>query len=122
LSHGRAYGAATSRGEAQVLRLSAIYAALDCSPLVEACHLHAALAVWDYCLASARLFFDDSPIDPTVQRIGKALDAAPGVDGPSLCGPQSKTQSGRCGDCVFTNGVSEGVALYAGVPPKNACT
>ena len=79
LSQGRAdvYGAATSRGEAQVLRLSAIYAALDCSPLVEACHLHAALAVWDYCLASARLFFDASPVDPTVQRIGKALDAAP---------------------------------------------
>jgi hypothetical protein len=79
LSQGRPdlYGAATSRGEAQVLRLSAIYAALDCSPLVEACHLQAALAVWDYCLASARLFFDDSPIDPTAQRIGKALDATP---------------------------------------------
>jgi len=79
LSQGRpdVYGAATSRAEAQVLRLSAIYAALDCSPLVEACHLQAALAVWDYCLASARLFFDDSPVDPTAQRIGEALDAAP---------------------------------------------
>jgi hypothetical protein len=79
LSQGRpdVYGAATSRAEAQVLRLSAIYAALDCSPLVEACHLQAALAVWDYCLASARLFFDASPIDPTAQRIGEALDAAP---------------------------------------------
>jgi hypothetical protein len=71
------YGAATSRAEAQVLRLSAIYAALDCSPFVEACHLHAALAVWDYCLAGARLFFDISPIDPTAQRISEALDAAP---------------------------------------------
>jgi hypothetical protein len=79
LSQGRAdvYGAATSRAEAQVLRLSAIYAALDCSPLVEVCHLQAALAVWDYCLASARLFFDAAPIDPTAQRIGEALDAAP---------------------------------------------
>ncbi len=46
-------------------------------PLVETCHLHAALAVWDYCLASARLFFDASPVDPTAQRIGEALDAAP---------------------------------------------
>jgi hypothetical protein len=71
------YGAATSRGEAQVLRLSAIYAALDCSPLVEACHLQAALAAWDYCLASARLFFDASPVDPTAQRISEALDANP---------------------------------------------
>jgi hypothetical protein len=79
LSQGRpdVYGAATSRAEAQVLRLSAIYAALDCSPLVEACHLQAALAVWDYCLASARLFFDASPVNPTAQRIGEALDAAP---------------------------------------------
>jgi hypothetical protein len=79
LSQGRpdVYGAATSRAEAQVLRLSAIYAALDCSPLVETCHLHAALAVWDYCLASARLFFDISPIDPTTQRISEALDATP---------------------------------------------
>jgi hypothetical protein len=66
LSQGRpdVYGAATSRAEAQVLRLSAIYAALDCSPLVEACHLQAALAVWDYCLASARLFFDTLPSIP----------------------------------------------------------
>ena len=30
------YGAATSRAEAQVLRLSAIYAALDCSPVIAA--------------------------------------------------------------------------------------
>jgi hypothetical protein len=32
---GDAYGAATSRAEAQVLRLSAIYAALDRSPLID---------------------------------------------------------------------------------------
>jgi hypothetical protein len=71
------YGAATSRAEAQVLRLSAIYAALDCRPLVEACHLQAALAVWDYCQSSAHLFFDDAPIDPTARRIGEALNASP---------------------------------------------
>jgi hypothetical protein len=76
LSQGRedAYGAATSRAEAQVLRLSAIYAALDSSPLIDACHLQAALAVWDYCSASARLLFDTAPIDPTAQRIIQALD------------------------------------------------
>jgi hypothetical protein len=78
LSQGRqdAYGAATSRAEAQVLRLSALYAALDCSGKVEASHLHAALAVWDYCQASARLFFNDAPIDPTVRRISEAISAA----------------------------------------------
>ena len=79
LSQGRgdAYGAATSRAEAQVLRLSAIYAALDRTPLIDACHVEAALAVWDYCLASARLLFDTAPIDPTARRISEALDLAP---------------------------------------------
>ncbi len=79
LSKGRPdlYGAATSRAEAQVLRLSALYAALDCSSVIEPCHLHAALAVWDYSLASAALFFDASPIDPTAHRINQALGANP---------------------------------------------
>jgi hypothetical protein len=79
LSQGRgdAYGAATSRAEAQVLRLSAIYAALDRTPLIDACHVEAALAVWDYCLASARLLFDTAPIDPTARRISEALDVTP---------------------------------------------
>ena len=38
------YGAANSRAEAQVLRLSAIYAILDCSPIIRLPHLQAALA------------------------------------------------------------------------------
>jgi hypothetical protein len=65
------------RAEAQVLRLSAIYAALDSSPLIDACHLQAAFAVWDYCCASARLLFDTAPIDPTARRISQALDVTP---------------------------------------------
>jgi hypothetical protein len=79
LSHGRpdVYGAATSRAEAQVLRLSSIYAALDSSPIAEPCHLHAALAIWDYCRSSARLFFDTAPIDPAARRISQALDVSP---------------------------------------------
>jgi hypothetical protein len=79
LSQGRedAFGAATSRAEAQVLRLSAIYAALDSSPLIDACHLQAALAVWEYCCASACLLFDTAPIDPTARRISQALDVTP---------------------------------------------
>src|SRR5271156_4640364 len=78
LSQGRqdAYGAATSRAEAQVLRLSALYAALHCSGQVEPSHLQAALAVWDYCQASAHLFFNDTPIDPTARRINEAISAA----------------------------------------------
>jgi hypothetical protein len=66
LSQGRpgVYGAATSRAEAQLLRLSGIYAALDRSAFIEPAHFQAALAVWEYCQASARLFFDAAPIDP----------------------------------------------------------
>ena len=71
------YGAATSRAEAQVLRLSAIYAALDCSSIIGLPHLQAALAVWDYCSASASLLFGTCTGDPTADRIREALDASP---------------------------------------------
>ncbi len=79
LSHLRPglYGAATSRAEAQVLRLSAIYAALDCSTVIEPPHLQAALAVWDYCSASAALIFHASTGDAVLDRIRRALDDAP---------------------------------------------
>lgn len=66
-------GAATSRAEAQVLRLSAIYAVLDRSATVRLEHLRAALAVWDYCLASARFIFGDATGDATADRIRDAL-------------------------------------------------
>jgi hypothetical protein len=71
------HGAATSRAEAQVLRLSAIYAALDSSSVVGLPHLQAALAVWDYCSASASLLFGDSTGDTIADRIREALEATP---------------------------------------------
>jgi hypothetical protein len=70
------YGAATSRAEAQVLRLSAIYAVLDCSSTIRLPHLQAALAVWDYCSASASLFFGTSTGDHTADRILEAVNAS----------------------------------------------
>ena len=73
-------GAATSRAEAQVLRLSAVYAVLDCSATVRVEHLRAALAVWDYCFASARFIFGDATGDPVADRIREALQNA-GPDG-----------------------------------------
>ncbi len=72
-------GAATSRAEAQVLRLSAIYAALDCTPVIALPHLEAALAVWDYCYASASLLFGRSTGDPIADRIREAIDASGGA-------------------------------------------
>jgi hypothetical protein len=75
--HPGLYGAATSRAEAQVLRLSAIYAALDCTSVVGVDHLQAALAVWCYCSASAALLFGTATGDHAADRIKEALDAAP---------------------------------------------
>jgi hypothetical protein len=61
--------AATGRGEAQVLRLSAIYAALDCSQIIQRPHLEAALAVWTYCHVTAIRLFGMSTGDPIADRI-----------------------------------------------------
>ena len=69
-------GAATSRAEAQVLRLSAIYAALDSTSVITLPYLQAALAVWDYCYASASLLFGMSTGDPIADRIREAIEAS----------------------------------------------
>jgi uncharacterized protein DUF3987 len=62
-------GAITSRSEAQVLRLSMLYALMDCSPIIKVPHLQAALAFWDYSEQSVSLIFDDLLGDPNVDRV-----------------------------------------------------
>jgi hypothetical protein len=59
LSAGEPYllGAVLGRAEAHVLRLSLLYAALDRATAVDTPHLEAALALWDYAEASARIIF-----------------------------------------------------------------
>jgi Bifunctional DNA primase/polymerase, N-terminal len=66
-------GAVTSRAEPQVIRLSMVYALLDCSRFIDTCHLSAALAVWRYCDASARYIFGDAIGDPTADAILREL-------------------------------------------------
>jgi hypothetical protein len=59
----------SSRRNHPGLRLSDIYAALDCTSVIALPHLEAALAVWDYCYASAALLFSVCPPEissPTV--------------------------------------------------------
>jgi len=79
LSEGKAgmVGALTSRAEAQVLRLSMIYALLDGETFVRPPHLLAALAVWDYCESSVRYIFGQTLGDPVADGIIEALQAAP---------------------------------------------
>jgi hypothetical protein len=69
-------GAVLSRAEAQVLRLSIIYALLDKTAEIGVTHLEAALAVWEYCEQSARLIFGARLGDPTADRILEALRTA----------------------------------------------
>ena len=76
---GGLLGAVTSRAEAQVLRLSMIYALLDGSGTIGEQHLRAALAVWRYCRASARLIFGNASGDPVEEKVLAAIRANPGI-------------------------------------------
>lgn len=75
LSEGRPglLGSVTGRAEAQVLRLSVLYAAIDGAEYVGREHLLAALAVWEYVEASARYVFGDSLGDPVADALLGAL-------------------------------------------------
>jgi len=66
-------GAIVSRAEAQVLRISMIYALLDRSNLIKTQHLRAALAVWRYCSHSARYIFGGALGDRIADKILQAL-------------------------------------------------
>lgn len=68
-------GSLLARGEAQVMRLSALYSLLDGQSSMEPVHLAAALAVWDFCNASTRQIFGDSTGDPVSDAILRALRA-----------------------------------------------
>jgi phenylpyruvate tautomerase PptA (4-oxalocrotonate tautomerase family) len=75
-------GAILSRAEAQVMRLAAIYAVLDCSSVIRPEHLRAALAIWDYAEASVEYVFGDALGDPVADTILSTLRQV---------GPQSRT-------------------------------
>jgi hypothetical protein len=62
-------GAMLSRAEAQVLRLSCVYALLDKSHAVRVEHLRAALALWAYAEQSTRYLFGNALGNPTADLI-----------------------------------------------------
>ena len=66
-------GAITARAEAQVLRLSLIYSAIDGSESIKPPHLKAALAVWEHAEASAASIFGAATGDPLADRILQAV-------------------------------------------------
>jgi 5S rRNA maturation endonuclease (ribonuclease M5) len=66
-------GAVTNRSEAQVIRLSLLYALLDGSDRITYTHLRAALALWSYCRASAAYIFGSQASNKEHQRVIDAL-------------------------------------------------
>ncbi|CAN5439702.1 hypothetical protein BH20ACT10_BH20ACT10_25530 [soil metagenome] len=76
LSEGKPglFGAVTSRGEAQTLRLAVLYAVLDRSRTIDEPHLKAALAVWSYAEESALHIFGDLTGDEVADKIAAALE------------------------------------------------
>jgi hypothetical protein len=70
------YGAVTGRAEAQVLRLSMVYALLDGTCIIEEEHLRAALGLWAYADASARLIFGVEPENPLIGLVLAKLQGA----------------------------------------------
>jgi hypothetical protein len=66
-------GAVISRAEAQVMRLACLYALQDMSYVVGPEHLTAALALWEYCEASAKYIFGQRLGDPIADELLNAL-------------------------------------------------
>lgn len=68
-------GALTSRAEAQVTRLSVLYALLDGSDTIAETHLTAALELWRYARESVAHVFGDATGNPDADSILRALRA-----------------------------------------------
>ena len=66
-------GALLARAEAQVLRLSLVYALADGEATIDAPHLYAALDVWRYAEQSAIAIFGDAVGDPLADLILREL-------------------------------------------------
>jgi hypothetical protein len=105
-------GAVTSRAEAQVLRLSMLYALLDCSQVIRVEHLKAALALWDYAATSAEWIFGNALGDPVADAILQALLTRPeGMTRSEVSGSLNRNQSAIRIDQALQSLVSQGLAF-----------
>jgi hypothetical protein len=82
---GGLIGAVLGRAEAQVLRISVLYAVLDRSEVIRADHLLAGLAVWTYMHASAEIIFGEVVGDQVADTVLAAL---------RVRGPLTRTEIG----------------------------
>jgi hypothetical protein len=74
---GGLLGEVIARSDAQVLRLSVIYATLDGGAEIDMEHLEAALALWNYCRASAEWCFASAASEADLQKLLHAIQSAP---------------------------------------------
>jgi hypothetical protein len=70
-------GSVLGRSEAQVLRLTLVYALADGEDTIRWPHLEAALGVWCYCEESARVIFGDALGDARADEILRVLGDSP---------------------------------------------
>ncbi len=70
---GGLLGGATNRGEAQVVRLSLLFAVLDCSSVIREAHLRAALAVGER-IAAALVRLEEMGLARKILREGESRD------------------------------------------------
>lgn len=80
LSEGRPgmVGALTARGEAQVVRLAALYALSECCSEITSRHLSAAVAVWRYSEASVQFLYGDATGNDIADTLIEKLRENPG--------------------------------------------
>jgi hypothetical protein len=116
-------GAMLGRAEAHVLRLSMLYAVLDCSGEVQAPHLMAALAVWAYCEQSVRHVFGDALGDPVADELIRLLRVA--ADGMSrwelyaaLGRHQSSERTGHALALLAEHGLAQSEKRQTGGRPE----
>jgi hypothetical protein len=70
-------GALLARAEAHVMRLALLYALLDRSEAIQAVHLLAAMALWDYAERSVYFLFGDELGDPVADELLRLLRGCP---------------------------------------------
>jgi hypothetical protein len=115
------FGAVTARAEAQVLRLSMIYALADLRSTIGLPHLDAALALWKRAEDSARYLFGDKTGDNMADAILAALRAQgemSSTDISNLFGRHVKAERiAAARDSLLRGGLAEGHQAETGGRP-----
>lgn len=111
-------GDAIARAEAQVLRLSIVYAAADGTPEIGVPHLSAAYELWRYCRTTAAAIFPTRIVSGDEQRLLEALVEAgdAGLTGADRRAVFSNHRTAEQMDVVLGGLVERGLAVVTKIP------